>query len=155
MGGRHLWNSGMFAWSVDTILSGLEKNCPTVYSGLIELDDYWGTADEPDHLKRIYTALPNISIDYAVMEKADRVFVVQGTFSWSDVGSWSAVEQFWPRDADGKAFKGEVIAVDVHNTIVDSSNKLTAIVGINDAIVIDTPDLLLICSKERDQEIKK
>ncbi len=119
------------------------------------MDDYWGTADEPDHLKRIYTALPNISIDYAVMEKADRVFVVQGTFSWSDVGSWSAVEQFWPRDADGNAFKGEVIAVDVHNTIVDSSNKLTAIVGINDVIVIDTPDVLLICSKERDQEIKK
>ena len=70
--------------------------------------------------------------------------MVQGTFSWSDVGSWSAVEQFWSRNADGNAFKGEVIAVDLHNAIVDSSNKLTAIVGINDVIVIDTPDVLLI-----------
>jgi mannose-1-phosphate guanylyltransferase len=73
--------------------------------------------------------------------------VIQGTFSWSDVGSWSAVDLFWHRDPDGNAFKGEVVAVDVHNAIVDSSNKLPAIVGINDAIVIDTPDVLLICTK--------
>ncbi len=73
--------------------------------------------------------------------------MVQGTFSWRDVGSWSAVDLFWHRDPDGNAFKGEVVAVDVHNAIVDSSNKLPAIVGINDAIVIDTPDVLLICTK--------
>ena len=154
-GGEHLWNSGMFVWSVDAILSGLEQYCPEVYSGLSALDAYIGTDEEGAQLARIYTELPNISIDYAVMEKASRVYVVIGGFSWSDVGSWSAVEQFWPIDADGNAFKGQVVGIDVHNSIVDSSDKLTAIVGLDDIIVINTSDALLICHKDRDQDIKK
>lgn len=154
-GGKHLWNSGMFVWPVDLILSELETHCPEIHAGLRALGDHIGMPDEATHLKRIYDGFPNISIDYAVMEKADRVFVIPGTFSWSDVGSWSAVDQFWPADENGNAFKGNVVEVDVRNAIVESRDRLTALIGVENIIVINTPDALLICRKDRDQDIKK
>ncbi len=154
-GGRHLWNSGMFMWTIDTILENMETHCPQLSEGLSSLVPSLGSSREAEEILRVYEQLPTVSIDYAVMEHADRVFVVKGGFGWSDVGSWSAVQQFWDMDADGNVFKGKVVDVDVSGSIVDAGEDLVALIGVENMIVINTEDAILVCRKDRDQDIKK
>lgn len=154
-GGKHLWNSGMFIWSVSTILANLAQHCPEIYQGLMAFEKRIGSDEEWTELGRIYSAFPALSIDYAVMEHADDVFVVKGGFAWSDIGSWSAVEPFWERDEQGNAMRGNVIDIDTCNSIVVSEDKLVALIGVENLIIINTPDVVLVCRKDRDQDIKK
>ena len=154
-GGQHLWNSGMFVWTVSTILNNIERFCPELHDGLKTIAPHLGTANEEEEVRRVYESLPTVSIDYAVMEQADHVFVVKGGFGWSDVGSWSAVQNFWETDAHGNAVRGRVIDIDSCGSIIEGGDKLVALVGVEDLIVIDTPDALLICRKDRDQDIKR
>lgn len=154
-GGRHLWNSGMFIWSVSTILNNMQRYCPALYDGLMTMEPCLGTANEAEQVRRVYESLPTISIDYAVMEHADRVFVVKGGFGWSDVGSWSAVQKFWKTDENRNAVRGRIIGIDTSDSIIEGGDKLVALIGVEDLIVVDTPDVLLICRKDRDQDIKR
>jgi mannose-1-phosphate guanylyltransferase len=153
--GRHLWNSGIFIWSVATILAEIERHASALYSGLTELYPYLRTPEEKHYLNRVYETLPTISIDYAVMERAETIHTITGTFAWSDVGSWSAVEPFWNRDDRSNAFRGNILSVDTSGSIVESQDRLIALIGLENLIVIDTPDALLICRKDRDQDIRK
>ncbi|MBI4553715.1 MAG: NTP transferase domain-containing protein [Candidatus Latescibacteria bacterium] len=154
-GGQHLWNSGIFVWTASTILWHIERLAPELHQGLMEIERALGTADEPGRVRRVYETLPTVSIDYAVMERADQVAVVLGGFGWSDVGSWSAVQPFWERDEHGNAVRGQVIGVDASGMIVESGGKLVALIGVDDLIVIETDDVLLVCRKDRDQDIKR
>jgi mannose-1-phosphate guanylyltransferase len=154
-GGRHLWNSGMFIWTVDTILDNMLRHCPDLHTGLTSLIPSLGAENQEREVLRVYENLPTISIDYAVMEQAEHVFVVRGEFGWSDVGSWSAVQQFWDTDEKGNAFRGRVIDVDSSGSIVDAGDDLIALIGVEDLIVINTGDAVLVCRKDRDQDIKQ
>jgi mannose-1-phosphate guanylyltransferase len=154
-GGNHLWNSGMFIWRTATILGSLARYCPEIYGGLTDFEAHLGNTDAWAHLTRIYDAFPTLSIDYAVMERADQVYVLKGDFGWSDVGSWSAVQPFWGKDPQGNALRGSVVAVGSRDSIVAGDQRLIALVGVENLIVIDTPDALLVCRKDRDQDIKK
>lgn len=145
----------MFVWPVSTILANLARHCPEIYQGLMAFEKRIGSHEEWSELERIFCAFPALSIDYGVLEHADDVFVVKGGFARSDVGSWSAVEPFREVDEHGNALRGNVIDIDTCGTIVADGDKLVALIGIDNLIIINTPDVLLVCRKDRDQDIKK
>jgi mannose-1-phosphate guanylyltransferase len=153
--GRYFWNSGMFIWKAATILRQMARLTPAMFSELEKLRGYLGTADWEKALADRYPAMENISIDYAVMEKADNVLMLAGDFGWNDVGSWEAVYQLEPKDGQGNRLTGPVWALDCRGCLVYSPDKAVGIIGLTDLIVVETPDALLICPRERAQEVKK
>jgi mannose-1-phosphate guanylyltransferase len=143
--GKHLWNSGMFVWTVDTVLALFDAHLPAVTRALRRVGR--GAAA----LARAYKTLPSVSIDYGLMEKASRTLVVTGDFGWSDVGSWAAFAAV----ADGARRQGPVVAVDASRYVVVSPERLVALVGVDDLIVVDAPDALLVCHRERAQDVRR
>ncbi|MFO7866790.1 MAG: mannose-1-phosphate guanylyltransferase [Candidatus Aminicenantes bacterium] len=149
--GTYYWNSGMFIWRADGFSSKIKKFAPDWYPFWKKiLDDY----EEPEKLKRLFEDMPATSIDYALMEKASGVLMAEGDFGWSDVGSWSSLFDIWPQDENSNALRTEGIAIDSKNNLVHNPGRLTALVGVQDMIVVDTPDALLICRKDMDQKVK-
>jgi mannose-1-phosphate guanylyltransferase/mannose-6-phosphate isomerase len=156
--GTFVWNSGMFCFTAAAILAALGAHAPDV---LAQARTAWassrgGATDERVALDAAaFGACRDVSIDYAVMEKADDVLVLPTRFAWSDIGSWKAVaEQFVP-DADGNTTVGEAMFVDSHNTHVQSEDRLVAAVGVDNLLVVDTPDALLVASKESSQQVRE
>lgn len=153
-GGCHVWNSGMFIWRVSTIEHSLAKHCPDLGSRVKGWASKAGSSDFPACIADEFGTCTKISIDYAVMEKADNIVVAEAEFSWDDVGSWPALERHFPADARGNVHIGDVAAIDCSRNIVYSRGRLTALVGIEDAIVVQTDDVTLICRRESAQNIK-
>jgi len=153
--GEYLWNSGMFTWKVSTILDNLNRFLPEMTEGLGKIRDAVGTEDYENVLEEEFGRFPSVSIDYGVMEKADRIYTLAGTFGWDDVGSWLAVSRIRSRDENGNTLDGKVIAIDTENSIIQGRDRLIAAVGISDAIVVDSGDAILICEKDRAGDIKK
>jgi mannose-1-phosphate guanylyltransferase len=151
--GSYLWNSGMFLWRADVFARKLERHAPDLFPFwtrmLKAVAQKSGTA-----LAAVFREIPSISIDYALMEKAEGVLMTEGDFGWSDVGAWSSLADIWPRGADGNAANGEILALEAHDCLVYNPRKLTALVGVKDLIVIETEDALLVCRKDLDQKVK-
>ena len=154
-GGRHYWNSGMFVWSVDTFKNALVAHRPPLYAMMQRLLPEVGTKGFASAFQREYEQLEKISIDYAVMEKADNILMARGEFAWDDVGSWTALENHFPKDDDGNTALGDTETVDCHGNIVLSRGRLTALIGVKDMIVVQTDGVTLVCPKDRAQDIKK
>lgn len=152
---QYLWNSGMFVWRVSTILSNLECYMPETYAGLKKIQAAIGTDEEDAVLGREFEALPSVSIDYGIMEKAKNIYVIPGTFGWDDVGSWLAVERINKTNEEGNVVNGNVITVNTKNTTIQGAGKLIAAVGLRNLVIVDTDDAILICAKESAGEIKK
>ncbi len=152
-GGDYYWNSGMFIWTPEVFAAELEANAPAFYllwtKTLTALKKKSAAG-----LARVFKSMPALSIDYALMEKAKGVLVCPGRFGWSDVGSWVALADIWPKGEGGHAVRGEAVFVDSRDCLVYSLDKLTAVVGLKDIIVVDTPDALLVCHKEADQKVR-
>lgn len=110
---------------------------------------------EIEKLKEIYPTIPSISIDYGVMERSNEVVVVPGDFGWNDVGSWDVLGAIYPTDKEGNIKRGETISVDTNDCIVYSNDKLIATVGVNDLIVVSTEDAVMVCNKDKAQDVKK
>ena len=153
--GRFFWNSGMFVWTVSAILEQMARLTPAMYGELIKLKKFLGTPGWEEALRSGYEAMENVSIDYAVMERADKVLMLAGDFGWNDVGSWEAVYQLEPKDEQGNCLEGPVLILDSRGCLVHSPQKTVGLIGMKDLIVVDTPDALLICPRERAQEVKK
>jgi mannose-1-phosphate guanylyltransferase len=153
--GRFFWNSGMFVWTVSAILNEFSRLAPAMSDELQKLKAFLGTPDWEQALLAGYEAMENISIDYAIMERSDKVLMLAGDFGWNDVGSWEAVYQLQPKDEQGNCFSGPVLTLDSRGCLVHSPHKAVALIGMNDLVVVDTPDALLICPRERAQEVKK
>jgi len=155
--GNFYWNSGMFIWKASTILKEIARWLPDLYAGLMKINEALGTPDEATIVPRVYKRLASISIDYGVMEKADNVFMLQGDFGWSDVGSWDALWEISTKDNKGNVLAGggKAIFEDTEGSLVYSPKKLVALVGIKDLIIVETKDALLICKKGRSQDVKK
>ena len=152
---EYLWNSGMFIWKLSSIWKNMEKYMPEAYAGLQSIGAAIGTPEEEEVLEREFAALPSVSIDYGIMEKAQHIYTIPGTFGWDDVGSWLAVERIKKTNEDGNVVNGNVITIDTHNCIVQGTNKLIAAVGLRDLIIVDTEDAILICEKHRAGDIRK
>jgi mannose-1-phosphate guanylyltransferase len=149
--GEYFWNSGMFCWRAGVILREIERLMPDLYCGLKRLQA------EPDKLAEIYPSLPQDTIDYGVLEKADRVLVVPADIGWSDVGTWSALLEVLAGEpaANVALAGGELLAIDTRGTLVCAPRKLVATVGVEDLVVVDSDTALLICHRDRAAEVKK
>ncbi len=157
--GRFLWNSGIFAWSIDCILDELENFLPQSLHSLRQLLEGYGVSSfnevPQNELARTYNALPSIAIDNGVLEKSQRVAVVEADIGWKDVGSWDALDQCFPTDDKGNLFYGDVIAIDSEGITVDSDTKIVACVGVKDLVVVVSKGAVLVCPKSRAQDVKK
>ena len=153
--GRYLWNSGMFIWSVRSIEDALRKHRPVLGELVAEFADAARAGRLAETLARVYPTLEKISIDYAVMEKADNILVAEGRFSWDDVGSWTALENHFPKDAAGNVVVGESATYDAAGNIVYSRDRVTALVGVRDLVVVQADGVTLVCHRDQAQNIKK
>ncbi len=153
--GGYYWNSGMFVWKVSTLLREIAKCHPALYGGLEEIRSSIGTGKEAEVVKAVFDKLDPVSIDYAVMEKTDRAAVIPADIGWSDVGSWTALDEVSKRDASGNVITGNVIDIGSRDSIIYAEKRLVATIGLRDTVVVDTPDATLVCSKERAQDVKK
>jgi len=149
--GSHYWNAGMFVWTLQDFRSELQSHCPEL---LAPLDEWVAAGASPAALPRAYGRLPKQSIDFALMEKSERVAVVPAKFRWSDVGSWPAVVEFHEADASGNVVIGDAILLESSNCAIFGGKRLIAGSGLTDLIVVDEPDALLICRKDRAQDVK-
>jgi len=155
--GDFLWNAGIFTWKVKNVLTAFEKYLPEVYEVFAAEKDKFNTDKEKEALESIYPQCTNISIDFGVMEKAENVYVIPATFSWSDLGTWNSAWENKEKDYFGNAVVGKkVMAVDARNCMVHvPDTKLVVLQGLDEYIIVDTKDVLMICKKDKEQEIKE
>lgn len=153
--GDFFWNSGMFIWMTDAILDEMKIHLPELYEGLEQVEKVLNTQEYEKTLNHVYGQLRNISIDYGVMEKSNKVFLTKGNFVWSDVGSWEEVYQLFEKDADGNAVKGNVFTDMTVDSLIFSPNKFTAAIGVENLIIINTNDAVLVCRRDHSQDVKK
>ncbi|NOZ57323.1 MAG: NTP transferase domain-containing protein [Calditrichaeota bacterium] len=152
--GDFLWNSGIFIWKTATILQHIEELLPELYNGLMEIDKALGTPEEAEVVNRVYCQIRSVSIDYGVMEHAKNVIVLKATFSWNDLGTWEEVYKISPKDENGNAITGLVVHKDTKNSLIDSPHRLIATLGVEDLVVVDSGDAILICHRDRAQEVR-
>jgi mannose-1-phosphate guanylyltransferase len=154
--GDFLWNSGIFIWKVEDIIYAFERYMPEMYDLFSGDKHLFDTVEEEATIDSIYPQCSNISIDFGVMEKASNVKIMPVSFGWSDLGTWNAAYENMEKDYLGNAVKGDnVVVIDATRNIVHTPHdKLILLQGLDDFIVVDTKDVLLICKKEKEQEIK-
>lgn len=154
--GDYFWNSGMFLFRASRYLDELARFNPSMLARCRDALDAATTDNDFLRLDRAaFEACPSDSIDYAVMEKTERAFVLPIAIGWNDVGSWSALHDIAEQDADGNAHRGDVLAFDTRNTLAWSENRLVALVGLDDMVVVDTDDALLVAHRDRVQDVKR
>lgn len=145
----YLWNSGMFVWEVSAICDALSRHLPDVFEGVQRIIE----GGEP--AEAVFPELRRISIDFGVMEKADNAYVVEADFLWDDVGSWSALERILSPDDDCNVVRGDFLAIDADHCVVHSEGGLVAAIGVSDLVIVKTGDVVVVCRKDRDQDIKE
>jgi mannose-1-phosphate guanylyltransferase len=155
--GDFLWNAGIFVWKVKNIIVAFEKLLPEIHDVFDAEKSHFNTATESAAVERIYPQCVNISIDYGIMEKADNVYIIPASFGWSDLGTWASAYDTLDKDYLGNAVAGgNVLIIDAINNIVHADNsKMILLQGLDNYIVVDTKDVLLICKKEKEQDIKE
>lgn len=151
--GNFYWNSGIFVWKVSKILKEIEVYLSGLYHGLKQIDRVVDWRDEV--FGKIYSSFESISIDYGILEKSRDVVVIPSEFGWSDLGSWTALDNILERDESGNILRGNSIDIGSKNSTVIACNRVFATIGLKDMIVVDTPDATLVSSKERAQDVRK
>lgn len=160
--GNYVWNSGIFCFKASTILDAMVVHCPALLDAARTVMEASKSNGDKTELAEAFAKLENVSIDYAVLEKATNIAVLPGEFGWSDMGAWSAVADSLPADADGNKFNtgasavgSQPIIIDSHNSYVDSKDRLVALIGVDNICVIDTPDALLVADRSKSQEVRQ
>lgn len=153
--GKYLWNSGMFVWKISSIMANLRQFMPEIYEGALRIGESFGSEVFTDTLVKEFTAFTSESIDFGIMEKADSIYTIPGSFGWDDVGSWLAVERINETDEAKNYIEGDVISVGSERTTICGGKRLIAAIGVEDIIIVDTDDVLLVCSKNNTQDVKK
>jgi mannose-1-phosphate guanylyltransferase len=152
--GRHFWNAGMFIWRAGVMRDALARHAPRLreFADKIEAAPL-GAVD--GILEAVYPTLPRISVDFAIMEKAERIIMARGAFGWDDVGTWAAVGNHLPADAAGNVIVGQCEAVEASDNVVISEGRLTALLGVRDLVVVHAANATLVCARDRVQDVKK
>jgi mannose-1-phosphate guanylyltransferase/mannose-6-phosphate isomerase len=160
--GGYYWNSGMFMWKVSTLLDEIKTHMPNLHAQLdalatntVEAKGRYPYRMLDESGKKVFARLESISIDYGLMEKSDNTAVLPANIGWNDVGAWTALEDISEKDPRGNVVTGNVITIDSSESIIQGDSKLVAALGLNNMIVVDTPDALLVCPKNRAQDVKK
>ncbi|MFI3323881.1 MAG: mannose-1-phosphate guanylyltransferase [Rikenellaceae bacterium] len=153
--GEFVWNSGIFIWNVRSIIEAFRTHLPEHHSQFNSIATTFGTDLEGAAISRVFSECKAISIDYGIMEKADNVYVKVGSFGWSDVGTWSSLFDHAPLDQSGNIAPEQGYLYDTSNSIISvSDKKLVVVSGLEDYIVVDTDDVLMICPRNKEQEVK-
>jgi mannose-1-phosphate guanylyltransferase len=160
-----LWNSGIFVWKASILLELMRRYQPAIFKGLEQIKKVTGkkslaspTVKIANAVEQEYKKMPNISIDYAVLEKAGsegRVVTLEAEFGWSDVGSWAAVHRMLPHDKNGNAGNGKWLSLGAKNSFIHAEDRLVVLLGVEDTVVVDTPDALLVGDIKRSQEVRE
>ncbi len=153
--GKYLWNSGMFAWKASTYFSALQTHLPAMYEIAQQLCDACDTPEFQKLLEKQFPQMQSISVDFGVLEHADRLYTIPGSFGWDDVGSWPALRRIAKTDTNGNYRSGDVLTSGTQNCIFVGSKRLIAAVGLEHVIVVDTEDALLVCDMDSAQNVKK
>lgn len=152
--GSYLWNSGIFIWKTSVIISNFKRYLPRLYKSMLPLIDYIDRDHHEDIIREIYPHLQSTSIDYGILERSDEVVVIPGDFGWNDIGSWDALGAIIPPDEFGNIIKAKHLGIQTRNSIIYGDERLITTIGIEGLIIADTKDALLICSKDRAQDVK-
>jgi len=156
--GDHSWNSGMFVWRVDAILAEIEKQMPELYQAVNTIASAWDTPNRKDVIEQVWYDLKSQTIDYGIMEKAEKVAVLPaGGLGWSDVGSWDSLFEVLMPDKNGNvATNAQHLGLDTHNTLVYSTDdqRLVVTIGLDDMVVVDAGDVLMICKVDQSQKVR-
>ncbi len=150
--GTYYWNSGMFIWRADSFE---EKLCRFASDWAPFWNEMKNAYPDSEKVRHLFEKMPATSIDYALMERASGVLMAEGNFGWSDVGSWSALFDVWPRDKNKNALRTEGMTLNASNNLVHNPGQFTALIGVQDLVVVNTGDALLICRKDQDQKVKE
>ena len=142
-------------WKADTILKAIKKHMPKLYDGLARIEKAIGTEKIQEITKTVFSKCKSESVDYGILEKADKAAIIPADFGWSDVGSWNALDHVLPVDTNNNVKKGNLISIDNKNSILYCGNRLVAATGLDDMIVADTPDATLICPRNKAQDVRK
>lgn len=153
--GRFYWNSGMFIWGVKSLSKALRRHVPDLAAMSVRMSGVAWTPAFESELASAYAGLRRISVDYALMEKADNILMAQGTFPWDDLGSWSSLSAHLAKTADGNAILGSCESMDSRDNIVVSRDRLTALIGVQDLVVVQTDRVTLVCHRDRAQDVKR
>ncbi|MCO6432356.1 MAG: mannose-1-phosphate guanylyltransferase [Deltaproteobacteria bacterium] len=154
--GAYYWNSGMFAWRARIILEAFQRFLPALYEGLMEIKRGAESGEQEKLIEQVFPELESISIDFGILEHAQNCAVVPAEdFGWNDVGSWDAWAEHFEKDNSGNLIHGDAWAFECSNCIVHSERRFTAVVGAKDLVVIDAGDALLVCPREKVQEVRK
>ena len=160
--GDYFWNSGIFIWQAGVFLEAVKNFLPRLYGEMVPLRNSLGTPRERRVLEKIYARVQSVSVDYGIMEKADNVALMEAQFSWNDVGSWAALGKIWPKDDKGNArsggtmpARGKILAIDSEGCLIRGEEKLIAVIGLKDTIVVEAGNAFLVCPRERAQEVRK
>ncbi len=152
--GGFFWNSGIFIFKVSVFLESVKNFAPELYADLIRIKEHIGADSYEEAVDRIYREVTSISIDYGILEKASNVFLVQGDFVWNDLGSWEEVYKYDQKDDNKNAITGEAIMIDTKNSYVYAPDSLVAVVGLEDVIVVQEGNTILVCKRDRAEDIK-
>ncbi|MBQ7832587.1 MAG: mannose-1-phosphate guanylyltransferase [Lachnospiraceae bacterium] len=153
--GCYVWNSGMFIWKASVILDYFKRLLPDIYEKLLLIGEAMGTREERKVIEETYPLIPKISIDYGIMERADKVLMLQGEFGWCDIGNLDSLEVLHEKDDKGNAGVGKCVFIDTSDTICYAKNKLVTTVGVENLIVVETDDTLIVCAKDAAQTVKE
>ena len=153
--GGFYWNSGMFIWSVSSLYKAFLAHDPERATLMNTLTKYARDGKIDEGMALTYPSLKKISIDYSLMEKADNIVMAGGTFAWDDVGAWPALENHFPQDQQNNTSIGEVESIDSSNNLIYSKNHLTALIGVENLMVVQAEGVTLVCPKDRAQDIKQ
>lgn len=157
--GRYWWNSGMFVWRASVFLSELAVHVPEAHQVLTTLQGQWNAAgtevDAQAAIDTYFAQMPSISVDYGILEKSDKVWLVPCDIGWSDVGSWDAVHEVADQDARGNALQGHVLALDCDNTLIHSNSRLVAAVGVQDLCIVETADAVMVAPRGQTQRVRE
>ena len=149
--GDFLWNAGIFVWNVRSLLSALEKYMPELYDALSDIRKRMESSKEYDD---IWESIAPESIDYGVMEKADNIFVIPADFEWNDLGSWDAVYEIFSKKEGENIIRGSGTVVDGKSNLIQSNGRFTAVIGLNDLVVVNTDDATLVMPKDKSERVK-
>ncbi|HVM70591.1 MAG TPA: mannose-1-phosphate guanylyltransferase [Anaerolineales bacterium] len=152
--GNYSWNSGMFVWRAERILMEFQRQMPELYGQLMQVEAALGKPETQTVLAQVWKKVTEQTIDYGVMEHAENVVVIPVDIGWTDVGNWASLAELLPTDQDGNIFVGPYKEIDTHNTLVFGGKRLIATIGIQDVVIVDSEDALLVCAKNREQEVR-
>lgn len=153
--GTFLWNSGMFVWKASVLLREMEKYLPELYNSLKIMENALGEPEEERIIEEEYKKVDGISIDFGILEKSLDIVVLKANMDWDDIGSWNALEKYYIKDDNNNIVNGLCANIDTRNCMIFGSGRLIATIGVNNLLVVDTGDTVLICDRERDQDIKE